>query len=121
MAQRTPTRQNGTRSTRQARRLNRAEQQAMEIRNASTLTGTSAVAEPRAQPAVQVAQPRMAGAPSTARTRRRRETKQALRSVTLTREQEYGFIRSDLRRLLLLSGILVVVMIVALFVIEAIV
>lgn len=117
MAQRTPTRQTGTRSTRQGRRLNRAEQQAMEIRNASTLTGTAAVAEPQDQPAA----PRLAGAPSTARTRRRRETKQALRSITLTRDQEYGFIRSDLRRLLLLSGILVVVMIVALFVIEAIV
>ena len=117
MAQRTPTRQNVARSTRQGRRLNRAEQQAMEIRNAGTRTGTSGVAEPQ----VQTAQPRMAGVPSTARTHRRRETRQALRSITLTREQEYSFIRSDLRRLLLLSGILVVVMIAALFVIEAIV
>lgn len=114
MAQRTPTRQTTPRTTRQGRRLNRAEQQAMEIRNASTLTGTAAAPpEPAA--------PRMAGAPSTARTRRRRETKQALRSITLTRDQEYGFIRSDLRRLLLLSGVLVVAMIVALFVIESIV
>ena len=117
MAQRTPTRQTGPRSTRQGRRLNRAEQQAMEIRNAGTLTGTSATAEPRASATA----PRMAGAPSTARTRRGRETRQAQRSVTLTRDQEFGFIRSDLRRLLLLSAILVVVMIVALVVIEAIV
>ncbi len=63
----------------------------------------------------------MAGTPSIARTRRRSETKQALRSIALTRDQEYGFIRSDLRRLLLLSGVLVVAMIVALFVIESIV
>ncbi len=117
MAQRSPTRQTGTRSTRQGRRLNRAEQQAMEIRNASTRIGTVTVAEPQ----VPAAAPRMAGAPSTARTRRRREPGQALRSVTLTRDQEYGFIRSDLRRLLLLSGILVVVMIAALFLIESIV
>lgn len=116
MAQRTPTKQTGLRSTRQGRRLNRAEQQAMEIRNASTLTGTAA-----AEPQVPVAAPRLAGAPSTARTRRRGETRQALRSITLTRDQEYRFIRSDLRRLFLLSGILVVVMIVALFVIEAMV
>lgn len=115
MAQRTPTRQTTPRTTRQGRRLNRAEQQAMEIRNASTLTGTAAAAPP--EPAA----PKMAGAPSTARTRRRRETKQTLRSITLTRDQEYGFIRSDLRRLLLLSGVLVVAMIVALFVIESIV
>jgi len=116
VAQRTPARQTTTRSTRQGRRLNRAEQQAMEIRNASTRTGTS-IAEPQEQTAA----PRMAGAPSTTRTRRRPETKQALRSITLSRDQEYGFIRSDLRRLLLLSGILVVAMIVALFVIESIV
>lgn len=117
MAQRTPTRQTSSpRSTRQGRRLNRAEQQAMEIRNAGTLTGTI-MTEPKAP----VAAPRMAGGPSTVRTRRRGETKQALRSITLTRDQEYSFIRSDLRRLLLLSGILVVVMIVALFAIEAIV
>lgn len=36
----------------------------------------------------------------------------------LTREQEYGFIRADLRRLLITAGSLAAVMVVLLFVIE---
>jgi len=36
----------------------------------------------------------------------------------LTREQEYGFIRSDLRRLLVTSGALTVVMLLMLFLID---
>jgi hypothetical protein len=39
-------------------------------------------------------------------------------AAVLTREQEYGFIRSDLRRLLLTSAALTLVMILLLFVIE---
>lgn len=118
MAQRTPSRQTTTRSTRQARRLNRAEQQAMEIRRVSTESGLTAVKQDES---VVASAPRMAGSVSTARTRRRRENGPTARAMTLTRDQEYGFIRTDLRRLLLLSGVLVVAMIAALVAIEALV
>lgn len=101
---------------RQTRRLNRAEQQAMDIRESRTITGTGVVEVPRP-----VIADRPTGAVATARTRRRRETGPAARVNTLTREQEYGFIRMDLRRLLLLSAALIVVMVVVLFAIESIV
>jgi hypothetical protein len=39
-------------------------------------------------------------------------------AAVLTREQEYGFIRSDLRRLLVTSGALTVVMLLLLFLID---
>ena len=40
------------------------------------------------------------------------------RSLTLTRAQEYAYIMGDLRRLLIVGGILLVVMLALLFVIE---
>lgn len=40
------------------------------------------------------------------------------RPVVLTREQEYRFIRTDLRRLVLTSGVLFVFMIILLFIVE---
>ena len=87
----------------------------MEIRRLSTERGLNA---PKREDDVAGATPRMAGTVSTSRTRRRRETSPTARVVTLTRDQEYGFIRTDLRRLLLLSGALVIAMVVALFLIE---
>ena len=53
--------------------------------------------------------------------RRRRNAREVVRTITLTRDQEYRFIRSDLRRLFVLSAVLVVLMIVALIVVESLV
>ena len=85
----------------------------MEIRQARTQTShaVESVDVPFAPPT---------SAPGAARARRRQEPRGATRAVSLTREQEYVFIRSDLRRLVILSGILVVGMIIALFALEAI-
>jgi hypothetical protein len=44
--------------------------------------------------------------------------KQAVRQIYLTREQEYAFIRADMRRLLLTAGGLFVLMIALLFVLD---
>ncbi len=109
----TTTRTSSVRAARQGRRLNRSEQRAMEIRQARTQTSraTDDVDAPLAPPT---------NAPGAARARRRQETKGAVRAVALTRDQEYGFIRSDLRRLLILSAILVVGMIVVLIALESI-
>jgi hypothetical protein len=41
------------------------------------------------------------------------------RPVALTKQQEYAFIRSDLRRLGITAGLLFVMMIVLLFIVEA--
>ena len=90
----------------------------MEIRRSGTMIGT-AVPEPAE--VVPEATPRMAGSAPASRTRRRREGRSPVRAVTLTREQEYSFIRTDLRRLLLLSAVLVVAMIVVLLVVESLV
>ncbi len=90
----------------------------MEIRRAST---ERALTAPRQDDQPVVTNPRMAGTVSPSRTRRRRESGPTARAVTLTREQEYGFIRTDLRRLLLLSGALVVAMVAALLLIETLV
>jgi len=59
-------------------------------------------------------------APATARTRaRQRKSQQAFhRPTQLTRAQEYGFIRSDFRRLLITAGSLLVLMLVILVIIE---
>jgi hypothetical protein len=107
----TRSRTNTVRAARQARRLNRSEQRAMEIREANSLAGAASttVDEPVIAPGASVRQ------------RRRQDQRQSLRTVSLTREQEYGFIRADLRRVLLLSGALIVAMVAALFIIEAIV
>lgn len=88
----------------------------MEIRRASTM---ASVANP--ETLAPDATPRMAGSVPDIRSRRRRDNRPLVRAATLTRDQEYGFIRSDLRRLLLLSGVLVVAMIIVLFVVESLV
>lgn len=90
----------------------------MEIRRSATMTGT---AIPETVEVATEPTPRMAGSAPVSRTRRRREGRSPVRAVTLTREQEYSFIRTDLRRLLLLSAVLVVAMIVVLFVVESLV
>lgn len=124
MAQRTPPRQQASRA-RQGRRLNRSEQQAMEIRRTSTLTTAAMpdVLTPEATPKMAGTAPSVSSATpvSSVRSRRRRDNRPVVRAVTLTRDQEYSFIRTDLRRLVLLSAVLVVIMIVVLFVVEALV
>ena len=118
------------RRVREGRRLNRADQQAMEIRRRETaqhLASAAPVAEPVAK--VDEGVPVIAGdvAPgatrggATAAARRRRSAREVSRSISLTRDQEYRFIRSDLRRLFILSAVLVVLMIVALVIVEAMV
>lgn len=111
----------------------------MEIRRASTMAGVPTVGkvDSGATPVMAVSltatrsrvpqkvepgsTPVMAGTVPAVRSRRRRDNRPAVRAVTLTRDQEYGFIRSDLRRLVLLSAVLVVTMIVVLFVVESLV
>jgi hypothetical protein len=111
----------------------------MEIRRASTVAGVPTVGkvDSGATPVMAVSltaarsrvpekvepgsTPVIAGAVPAARSRRRRDNRPVVRAVTLTREQEYGFIRTDLRRLVLLSAVLVVTMIVVLFVVESLV
>ncbi|HEU0114260.1 MAG TPA: hypothetical protein VFQ80_06275 [Thermomicrobiales bacterium] len=104
-----PTRTPGNRA---ARKPTRAQLRAMEARNAAIAPRTEATAP----------------APATARlppTRRQARTQTAsgwmrggARSVTLTRAQEYAYIMGDLRRLLIVGGVLLVIMLALLFVIE---
>jgi hypothetical protein len=86
----------------------------MEVREAETRAGTADVL---ARPEVVADGPR----DGTAKTSRRptATTKRAVaRPMVLTKEQEYRFIRSDLRRLGTTAGALFVVMIVLLFVVD---
>jgi hypothetical protein len=41
------------------------------------------------------------------------------RAAVLTRDQEYAFIRNDLRRMLILAAVLIVGMIAVLFILES--
>jgi hypothetical protein len=85
----------------------------MEIRQARTQTSRAAerVETPLAPPT---------SAPGAARARRRQEPRLGVRAVSLTREQEYTFVRSDLRRLLILSAVLIVAMVVVLIALETV-
>jgi hypothetical protein len=74
-----------------------------------------------ATPAAVVARPADAGAeasvapvPSVAGSRRRAVARPQL----LTREQEYAYIREDMRRLIIIAGALLVLMIVLLFILD---
>ncbi|HEU5433142.1 MAG TPA: hypothetical protein VFU81_15855 [Thermomicrobiales bacterium] len=105
-----PSRTAGKRAA--TRKPTRAQLRAMEARNASVA--------PRAPAAT------VEPAPSAPTTRRRARTQApaggwargGARSLTLTRAQEYAYIMGDLRRLLIVGGVLLIIMLALLFVIE---
>jgi hypothetical protein len=94
-------------------KLNRAQLRAMEVRSSETVYDEHAGEVPTAvmdvEAATDVALPRRA----IAATRRA-----VARPLALTKEQEYQFIRLDLRRLVIIAGSLFVVMIALLFVVD---
>lgn len=95
-------------------KANRAQLRAMEIRESETRIAASEMAATHDAADV-VAEGRAASLPSRAVTATRRAV---ARPLVLTKEQEYRFIRSDLRRLGTTAGALFVVMIVLLFVVD---
>lgn len=118
------------RRIREGRRLNRAEQRAMEIRRRETAqhlaasTATAEAASPTEGGVPVIAGdtvPEPARGAGTTTARRGRNAREVARTITLTRDQEYRFIRSDLRRLFVLSAVLVVLMVIALIVVESLV
>ncbi len=105
------------RTQRQGKRSNTARKQARAVRTTSTPTD-AAVSE-----ASMVTSSGVATAP--ARTskpyqagRKQAAPRPVVTANVLSREQEYAFIREDLVRLLITSGILTVVMIALLFVVD---
>ena len=107
-----------------ARRPNKAQQRASQVRSAQT------VAAPKVEvaPVVSPREPEVDAAPPRA-TRRERVTSRpnvrprpaqsrvVARAVGLTREQEYTLIRADLVRLLITFGLVIVIMFVFLLVV----
>jgi len=93
-------------------KLNRAQLQAMEVRAAETLT-------PDAQ-ATALAGIDEGGAAALSVPRRTvMATRRAIaRPIVLTKEQEYRFIRTDLRRLVITAGSLLVLMLLLLLIVE---
>jgi len=93
-----------------APKLTKAQLQAMEIRAAESVPALDAD-----QSTLEVA----AGVDAPATTRRRSALKRPVnRPIILTKEQEYAYIKADMRRLLITAGSLLAVMIVLLYVVE---
>jgi hypothetical protein len=105
-----PSRTSGNRAA--ARKPTRAQLRAIEARNASLAP----------QAPVGTAEPAAPAAPTSRRQARtqaaRGWARGGARSLTLSRAQEYAYIMGDLRRLLIVGGILLVIMLALLFVIE---
>jgi hypothetical protein len=95
-------------------RLNRAQQRAMEVRAAETRWDDPAAALGEPQPEEGGATAVATGTGASARARR----KPVQRVFLLSRAQELMFIRSDLRRLIMIASVLLVVMLVLLFVVD---
>lgn len=96
-------------SNRPTRKPTRAQLRAMEARNVALGRDVpSAVVLPEGAPAVRKAPPVSANA----------RLRQGGRTITLTREQEYDYIAGDLRRLVVIAGGLLVLMLVILYVVE---
>ena len=93
------------------RKVNRAQKKAMEVRTAESVA---------VQPVIQQSSPDADNPVSRfkTRTRRRSANPVAAKPVLLTRAQEYAFIHSDFRRLLITAGSLLTVMLVLLFIVE---
>lgn len=112
-----------------ARQPNRAQVRAMQVRTAVTPDVEAPIAPAAVEVIPTVDEP---SSPRSARSRRtepssaavserragRARTRAAARPVALSRAEEYGFIRSDLRRLLLTASLLGAIMIALLFVLE---
>ncbi|MEJ7839343.1 MAG: hypothetical protein WKF81_11030 [Thermomicrobiales bacterium] len=115
-----------SRPVRQRTAPNKAQQKAAAVRAAQTHEDVFAETKPRFDKEPEVIQDtpepvvaRVRSGVRPAATRNRAvATRQVVAVRKLTREQEYGFIRADLRRLLITAGSLVLVMVVLLFVIE---
>ena len=101
----------GSRRTSGNRKINRAQKKAMEVRSAESVVSDQIVEAP-AHLAVE--------APTRRPVRARRRTGQAAaaKPALLTRAQEYAYIRSDFRRLLITGSSLLAVLLLLLFIIE---
>ena len=95
------------------RKPNRAQQKAAEVRASETRADV--------QQAIATGTLQTEQAPATARIRaRQRKSQQPVQRVAhLSRPQEYAYIRSDFRRLLITASALLVLLLVVLFVVEA--
>lgn len=102
-----PTYAPGGRPSRSVARANRAQVRAMHARAAASRAGQFSETEEGL--AARAAQP-----PAAVGGRNR----PAVRQIFLTRQQEYAFIRSDIRRLIITAGALFVLMIVLLFILD---
>lgn len=119
-------RSNKTRPTRQRSGPNKQQQRAAEIRAAQTHEDVFAASKPFIddQPIEEdevgiVTAPRpRSGVRTTSNRNRSKPARPVVAVRKLTREQEYTFIKADLRRLLITAGSLALVMVVLLFVIE---
>jgi hypothetical protein len=93
-------------------RLNKAQQRALEVRSAETRWE-----EPRPiDPVVADARGAAIAPPSAAPRTRRRAVQQGI--YRLSRAQEMTFIRSDMRRLLIIAGTLLFLMLILLVIVE---
>jgi len=97
----------------QPRRPNRSQARAIDARARSVIVpdATTELVVEDAAPAAAESAPRTPN-------RTGRRARPASRPIVLTREEEYRFIRSDLRRLLITSGVLLLLMMVLLVLIE---
>lgn len=95
------------------RQLNRSEQQAMRIRAAATAAAQAAAVDdapsPGSRPAEVAALNRLRRAAAV-------RTQSINKVLSLSRDEEYAIIRSDLRRLLIIASILLVVMVALLLI-----
>jgi hypothetical protein len=105
--------------TTRKRGLNRAQQRAIEIRAAET-NAPVAQLEPLPETPSPEEPAFRRSTISTSRTRREKQRVRTpiVRTIALTREQEYSFIRSDLKRMTITAGSLLGLMVVLLFVLS---
>ena len=119
-------RSNKSRPTRQRSGPNKQQQRAAEIRAAQTHEDVFAASKPFIDEVPVgddevgiVSAPRPRSGVRTSAARNKSRTSRSTTTIRkLTREQEYTFIKADLRRLLITAGSLALVMVVLLFVIE---
>ena len=97
----------------QARKPNRAQVRAAEVRAAETRVDVQQAIDSGTYEAP-------ASTTARSRARQRKVGQTSLRASHLTRVQEYSFIRTDFRRLLVTAGSLLVLMMVILVVVEGI-
>jgi hypothetical protein len=101
--------------TKRPARLNKAQQQALEARAAQTRWEEPTITEPIVADASGAA---AIAAPGTSTVTRVRQRTVQRGVFLLSRAQELAFIRSDMRRLILIASALLVFMLVLLFIVE---